>query len=137
MSYLLDTNVISEIRTRRSNPQVRSWFAGVEARHLFLSVLVIGEIQQGIEKLRTRDAAQARALTSWLDRLRSEFADRIVSVSLDIALTWGRLNAQRTLPVVDGLLAATAITNDWTLVTRNAQRVADTGVRLINPFSAT
>lgn len=79
---------------------------------------------------------RARALTSWLDGLRSGFAERIVPVSLDVALTWGRLTAERPLPVVDGLLAATAITHDWTLVTRNEQHVAETGVRLLNPFAA-
>lgn len=136
MTFLLDTNVISEIRKRQPHSQVKTWFATVEARQLYLSVLVLGEIQQGIERLRDRDAAQARALTSWLDRLRSGFADRVVPVTLESALTWGRLNAERTLPVVDGLLAATAITHDWTLVTRNEQHVAGTGVRLLNPFAA-
>ena len=136
MTLLLDTNVISEIRKRQSDAHVQAWFATVEARELYLSVLVLGEIQQGIDRLRARDVAQARALTSWLDRLRSGFADRVMPVTLDVALTWGRLNAERTLPVVDGLLAATAITHDWTLVTRDDHQVADTGVRLLNPFTA-
>ena len=136
MTYLLDTNIVSEISKRDPDPGVRGWFDTVDAADLHLSVVVLGEIQQGIDRLRPRDATQARALTSWLDRLRSGFADRIVPVSLDVALTWGRLNAERTLPVVDGLLAATAITHDWTLITRNERHVAGTGVRLLNPFTA-
>jgi hypothetical protein len=136
MSFLLDTNVVSEIRKQQPAPRVQQWYETVESRELFLSVLVVGEIEQGIERLRTRDASQALALTSWLDGLRSGFADRIVPVTLDICLTWGRLNAVRTLPAVDGLLAATAITHGWTLVTRNVRHVAATGVPLFDPWAA-
>lgn len=135
MTYLLDTHVVSELRKRAPDPLVVTWFASVASSDLFLSVLVVGEIEQGIERLRQRDAVRARALTGWLDGLRSTFAHRITPVSLDVALTWGRLNAVRPLPVVDGLLAATAITHDWTLVTRNERDLADTGVSLLNPFT--
>jgi predicted nucleic acid-binding protein len=135
MTFLLDTNVVSEIRKREPDAGVTQWLAAVDGDELFLSVLVVGELQQGIERLAARDPSQARALTSWLDGLRSGFADRIVPVTLDVALTWGRLNAQRPLPVVDGLLAATAITHGWTLVTRDDRAVAGTGVALVNPFA--
>ena len=135
MTYLLDTNVVSELRRRAPDPAVVAWFATVDGADLFLSVLVVGEIEQGIERLRQRDAVRARALTTWLDGLRSSFAHRIAPVSLDVALTWGRLNATRPLPVVDGLLAATALTRGWTLVRRNERDLADTGVSLLNPFT--
>ena len=135
MKYLLDTDVVSEVRRRRPDPGVQRWFDTVDARELVLSVLVVGEIEQGIERLRARDLVQARALTSWLDGLRSGFADRIVPITIDVALTWGRLNATRPVPVVDGLLAATAITYDWTLVSRNERDLTTTGVRLVNPWA--
>jgi len=135
MSYLLDTNVVSELRKQAPDPSVVAWLEAVASSDLYLSVLVVGEIEQGIERLRTRDAERARALTGWLDGLRSIFAHRITPVSLDVALTWGRLNAVRPLPVVDGLLAATALTRGWTLVSRNERDLADTGVSLLNPFT--
>lgn len=91
MTFLLETHVISEIRKRVPDPGVREWFETVEGSDLFLSVLVAGEIQQGIDRLRPRDAARARALTSWLDGPRSGYAARIVPVTLDVAGTGARL----------------------------------------------
>ena len=135
MSLLLDTNVVSELRRSSPDPGVLAWMDGLDRGELFLSVLVLGEIEQGIERLRSRDHAQARVLTTWLDGLRSGFMHRIAPVTLDVALTWGRLNAVRTLPVVDGLLAATALTHGWSLVTRNERDFHGTGVTVINPFS--
>ncbi|MEJ7795952.1 MAG: type II toxin-antitoxin system VapC family toxin [Nocardioides sp.] len=137
MTYLLDTHVVSEIRKARADPGVVAWFDTVTATELYLSVLVVGELQQGIDRLAARDPAQSRALAAWLDGLRSHFAARIVPVSIDVALTWGRLNAERPLPAVDGLLAATALAHGWTLVTRNVRHVAGTGVAVIDPFSTT
>ena len=134
MTYLLDTNVVSELRRPSPDPKVRDWFATVASGDLHLSVLVVGEIQQGIERLRPRDPEQANSLAGWLEGLRGKFADRIAPVSLPVALAWGRLNAANPLPVVDGLLAATALAHDWTLVSRNERDLSRTGVRVINPF---
>ncbi len=136
MSFLLDTNVLSEIRKRAPDPGVASWFGSVPADKLFLSVLVVGEIRQGIDRLARRDPAQAEIFERWLGQLVNGYADRVVPVTVPIAEAWGRLNVPDPVPVVDGLLAATALVHDWTLVTRNVSDVASTGVRLLDPFAA-
>ena len=135
MSFLLDTNVASEIRKKQPHPRVRSWFASVPTSELFLSVLVIGEIRQGVERLARRDPAQAEVFARWLKQLVTVYEDRIVPVTTEVAETWGRLNVPDPLPVVDGLLAATALVRGWTLVTRNTADVATTGVHLLDPFT--
>ena len=134
MSYLLDTNVVSEFRRAAPDRQVSNWFGSVRSSQLFLSVLVVGEIKQGIDRLAARDPRQAAAIEDWRQRLVNGYGDRIVPVSLEVAETWGRLNAISPLPLVDGLIAATALVHDWTLVTRNVGDVERTGVRLLNPF---
>jgi predicted nucleic acid-binding protein len=135
VSYLLDTNVISEIRKKSPDPNVEAWFDGVASRELYLSVLALGEIRQGIERLAKRDPASATALQRWLGQLVDAYGDRIVPVTAEIADVWGRLNAKRALPVVDGLLAATALVRGWSLVTRNVKDVESTGVRVVNPWT--
>jgi toxin FitB len=134
MSYLLDTNVVSEFRKKSPDAGAVGWIGSVRSSELYLSVLVIGEIRQGIERLAARDPAQAAVIDSWSQRLVAGHADRIVPVTVDIAEMWGRLNAGSPLPLVDGLLAATALVHDWTFVTRNTSDVERTGVRLLNPF---
>lgn len=134
MSYLLDTNVISEVRRREPDRGVASWFASMRAADLYLSALVVGEIRHGIERLARRDRAQATAYDTWLADLLDLYGDRVVPVTAEVARTWGRLNVPDPLPVVDGLLAATALVHDWTLVTRNTSDVVRTGVRLLDPF---
>ena len=134
MSYLLDTNVISEVRKPSAHPGVRAWFSSVRGDDLYLSVLTVGEVRQGIERLRGRDRARALVYEQWLETLGRDYAGHILPVSTDIAEMWGRLNAPHALPVVDGLLAATAIVRDLTLVTRNMADVERTGARLLNPF---
>ena len=135
MDYLIDTNVLSEWRKgARANACLVTWMSRVPQMHLFLSVLVIGEVRCGIEGIRTRDATQAAALEEWLARICQTFEGRILPVTRQIAETWGRLSTPDPLSDVDGLLAATAITHDLTLVTRNTRDVARTGVRLLNPF---
>lgn len=134
MSFLLDTNVVSEIRKKAPNTSVEAWFASVPADELYLSVLVVGEIRQGIERLTRRDPAQAEVFERWLTQLGKVFGDRIVPITSDVADRWGCLNVPDPVPVVDGLLAATALVRGWTLVTRNGRDVASTGVRLLDPF---
>lgn len=134
MSFLCDTNVLAETRRRSCDPGVARWFASVPAEELFLSSMVAGEIRQGIARLERRDPVQAAALDQWLKGLLSAYADRIAPVTLEIAEEWGRLNVPDPLPVVDGLLAATAKVHGWVLVTRNVKDVRRTGVRLLNPF---
>jgi toxin FitB len=133
--YLLDTNVVSEIRKRRRDPAVGAWFADVDPGELFLSSLVIGELAFGIALLERRgDVKQASQYARWLAELKETFGARILGVSTSIAERWGRLIAARPLPFVDGLLAATALEHDLTLVTRDAA-VAGTGVRLLDPWA--
>jgi len=135
VSYLIDTNIISEVRKGvRCHPSVARWWAGVDDDQLFLSVLVVGEIRRGVETSRRRAPEKAAALEQWLDDLRSAFAERVLPVTDDVAETWGRMNAIRTVPVVDGLLAATAKVHGLALVTRNMADVAGLGAELINPF---
>ena len=136
MSFLLDTNVVSEVRNPAGNQKVKAWISSVEAGELYLSVLVLGEIRRGIERIRDLDPLQASRFEQWLDALRLEYADRVLPVTADVAEEWGRLNVSRTLPATDGLLAATARVMGLTFVTRNTADVAGTGVSLLNPFEA-
>ena len=134
MAFLLDTNVISEARKPTPDSKVRAWLASVREDDLYLSVLVVGEIRQGIERLRRRDPAQAAPYETWLSALIHGFADRLVPVTVDVCEEWGRLNIPDPLPVVDGLMAATAKIRGWTFVTRNVADLGRADVRLLNPF---
>lgn len=137
MSYLLDTNVISELRKgERADEGVRAWFGGLADEEVFLSVLSVGEIRRGIESIRRRDPDAAAALDGWLGRLVEAHGERIIGVDRAIAEEWGRLNVPNPLPVVDGLLAATAKVAGLTLATRNVADVEGAGVALFDPFSA-
>ena len=135
---LMDTNIISEIRKgRRCDAAVAEWYAGVAEGELYLSVLVLGEIRKGAELARRRrDYAQAEALENWLQTVAERFAERILPVDAATALTWGRLTALRPLPVIDGLLAATALTQNMILATRNLADFQGLGVQLLNPFES-
>ena len=133
--FLLDTNVVSELRKgQRADQRVRAWFEPLDDHDLFLSVLVAGELRQGVERLRLRDAAQAAHLDGWLRRLIDDYSARLLPVDSPVAELWGRLNVPDPISTVDGLLAATAIVHDLTLVTRNVRHVERTGVRVLNPF---
>jgi toxin FitB len=134
VTYLLDTNVVSELRKRDPNPRVVAWYGTVTSAQLFLSVLTIGEIRLGIERLRRRDNVQADLLEQWLRGLSVAYHDHLVNVDTDIAEEWGRLSVPDQLPIIDGLLAATAKVRGWTLVTRNVADLTRSGVSLLNPF---
>ncbi len=137
MSYLLDTNVISEVRKgRRCDPNVASWFAELSASEIYLSVVTVGEIRKGIENARRRDVPKAEALEAWLAELVATYLERILPIDAGTAEQWGRFNVPDPLPVLDGLLAATAHVHGLTLVTRNVQHVERTGVNCLNPFNA-
>jgi toxin FitB len=136
MSYLVDTNVVSELRKgARCDTRVAAWFASTQDDELFLSVLVVGEIQRGIEQVRRRDTRSAAGLGRWLAQITRAYGDRILPITLPIARLWGRLGTPDPLPTVDGLLAATALHHDLVLVTRNVKDVARTGAQLMNPFA--
>lgn len=135
MSYLVDTNILSELRKgRRCDPHVAAWLTRVRPEELFLSVLSLGEIRRGIELLRPRDPAGAGSLDRWLEGLGSHYADRVLPISSEIADRWGRLCPAQPLPVTDGLLAATCIEHSLTMVTRNTGDFTRSGVTTLNPF---
>lgn len=133
-AYLLDTNVVSELRRSRPDGAVSAWYDAIAGDDVYLSVLVVGEIRNGIDRLAARDPDQAGVLAEWLSVLRTSFADRILPVDVDTAERWGRLEAVRPLPVPDGLMAATALVHDLTFATRNVRDVEGTGARLVNPW---
>lgn len=136
MSFLLDTNVVSELVKRRKDPGVLDWFAATRGVDHYVSVLTIGEIRRGIQRLRRRgDDDQAGRLDLFLDGVRAEYEERIVPVSLAAADAWAAQPASRPMTIVDALIAATAQAHGWTLVTRNAKDFEPTGVRVLNPFS--
>ncbi len=135
MAYLLDTNVIFELRKgSRANPAVQAWQKKADLAAQYLSVLVLGELRQGIEKLRHRDFAATLNLERWLNELTRNRAEEILPVTLEIADLWGQLCPHQRLPISDGLLAATALVHDLTLVTRNTRDFERSGARLLNPF---
>ena len=135
MSYLIDTSIISEVRKgSRCDASVAKWYASIADDDLFLSTLVLGEIRKGVELARPRDAAKAAALERWLRDVEAAFAGRVLGIDNAVADQWGRMSAIRPVPVVAGLLAATALTNGLTLVTRNDRDVAGLGAAVLNPF---
>lgn len=137
MTWLVDTNIISEVRKgARCHPAVAAWWSDVEDRHLFLSTLTIGEIRMDVEGIRPRDPDKARALETWLQAILQALGPRILGIDAAVAESWGRILAIRSVPVVDALLAATASVHGLVLVTRNAADVAGLGVRVLNPFES-
>ena len=135
MSFLIDTNVISEVRKGdRCDANVSAWYALIADEDLFLSTLVLGEIRKGVERARPRDAGKAAALERWLRDVETAFDGRVLGIDNAISDQWGRMSAIRPVPVIEGLLAATALTNGLTLVTRNDRDVAGLGAMVLNPF---
>ena len=132
--YLLDTNFISETRKIRTNARVMAFLSAADTAGLFLSVLTLGELRKGVEAKRRTDSATAASLGVWVDGIETIFADRVLPVDAAAARLWGELSARRSLPVVDTLIAATAITRGLTLVTRNTRDVAATGVPLLDQW---
>jgi len=137
--YLVDTDVISEARkTNRSNPGVRAFFerAREEATELYLSVVTIGELRQGVERIRYRgDKPQAQRLERWLLQLTTVYQDRILALDEETAHVWGRLRVPNPENPLDKQIAATALIHDLVVVSRNVDHFARTGVRVLNPFT--
>jgi hypothetical protein len=136
LSYLVDTNVLSELRRPRPHPGVRDWFAQRPAATLFLSVLTLGEIRKGVQ--RVADPRRRRALSDWLEAdLPAFFTGRVLVVDAAVADRWGRLVAEagRPLPAIDSLLAATAAAHGLVLVTRNLRDFAGLPVEVFSPWA--
>lgn len=136
MKYLLDTNVLSEARRPRGDEGVKGWLSSAPAGELYLSALVIGEVRRGVERLKRRDPIQAETYEAWLGGVLHHYADRILPVDAEVAEEWGRMSVPDPVPIVDGLMAATAKVRGMTFVTRNTADIVHTGVRLLNPFEA-
>lgn len=138
MNFLLDTCVISEVVKPSPNPLVVSWLGAQTEAHLYLSVLTLGELRRGIERL--PPSRKRETLTHWLENeLRSRFAGRLVEIDERIAAEWGRIQARaelsgNTLPAIDGLIAASALAHRLTVVTRNVTDMEASGVALFNPW---
>ena len=137
--FLLDTNCISEAVRVRPDPRVAQWFDSTDEQLLYLSALTLGEIRKGMAVL--AQGKRRAALEAWLEvNLKARFAGRILPVDVAVAERWGWLDASlqqkgRPLPILDGLLAATALHYNLTAVTRNVSHFADTGVAVLNPWA--
>jgi predicted nucleic acid-binding protein len=136
VNFLVDTNVLSEVKRGRGDARVKSWFAKIDNAALYTSVMVVGEIRRGIELIRRRDASQVVGFEAWLGQLQDDFGDRVLPVTQDIAEEWGRLNAPDPLPVIDALLIATARVHDLVIASRNIRDVGHGGAHLLNPWQA-
>jgi predicted nucleic acid-binding protein len=137
VSYLLDTCVVSEPTKPRPAPAVVAWLRSADPESLYLSVLTLGEIEKGIERLPAN--ARRRALRHWLEQVRAQTEDRIVAVDDAIATEWGRLLARaekrgETLPAIDALIGASAIVRGLTVVTRNASDIGRAGAAILDPW---
>jgi hypothetical protein len=130
--YLVDTNVLSE--ARRGTQIARTWLRSVDADMIYLSVITLGEVMKGVALKRRSDPRAALSLQQWLEQLRHDYAERILPITDRIAIEWGRMAAERTRGMADGLIAATASLHRKTIVTRNADDFADLGIPLINPW---
>ena len=136
MGYLLDTNILSETRKTRPDSGVLAFLSAADARGLFLSVLTLGELRKGVAAKRRTDPVAADRLGAWVDGIETTFADRVLPVDAATARRWGELSASRSIPVIDTLIAATAISRGLTLVTRNTRDVKATSVPLVDPWEA-
>jgi predicted nucleic acid-binding protein len=138
MKYLLDTCVISELVARQPNPNVLAWIDSVDADGIYISVITIGEIIKGIEKL--PNSKRRQELSDWLENeLLIRFQNNLIELDVNILIHWGRLNARleisgQKVPAIDSLIAATALEHDLILVTRNETDFEGTGVKLLNPW---
>jgi toxin FitB len=136
VTYLLDTNVLSETRKRQPAAGVVGWIAATPADRLHVSVLTLGELEQGIARIRDRgDRQQASTLERWLREVETGFEDRVLPVTLPVAAAWGRQQYAQPLPVIDALIAATARVHGLTVVTRNVKDFDLAGVEVLNPFT--
>ena len=135
--YLLDTNFVSETRKLRPDLGVLAFFKSNDPSSAFISVLTLGELRKGVaaKKLRDPDPNAAERLAAWVDGLELSFADRILGIDAATAKLWGEWSGQRQRPVVDTLLAATAVVRDLTLVTRNIRDVRGLPVKLHDPWT--
>jgi toxin FitB len=134
LQYLLDTNVLSETRRKQADERVIAFLSAAEPSALYISVLTLGELRKGVVRKSQSDPDAAKRIGSWVEGLELSFADRILGIDSATAKLWGELSAQRPRPVVDTLLAATAVVHELTFVTRNVNDVKDIQVKVLDPW---
>ena len=132
--YLLDTNVVSESRRADADTGVSWFFQTVDERHLHISALTIGELCKGAEMLRRKNPGRALEFLTWINDLELSFGDRVLPIEQAISRIWGEISADSSRPVVDTLIAATAIANDLVIVTRNVRDFHGIDVEIMNPW---
>jgi predicted nucleic acid-binding protein len=132
--YLLDTNVVSETRKTHADPGVVAFLSGADNAKLFLSVLTLGELRKGVVAQQSKNPAFAKQLAAWVDGIETIFIDRLLPVDAAVAARWGELSGGQILPVIDTLIAATALVHGLMVVTRNTKDFAATSVAFVNPF---
>jgi predicted nucleic acid-binding protein len=132
--FLLDTCVLFETRKRRPDAGLIEFLSNADAAQLFLSVLTLGEMRKGIAKKRLTDAKAARQIAEWAARIETDFADRILPADIAVARLWGDLSAKARTPIIDTLIAATALVHGLTVVTRNVKDFVASGAPLVNPW---
>jgi hypothetical protein len=134
LEYLLDTNILSETRKKKADAGVISFLEVADSSTLYISVLTLGELRKRVAKKQRDDPEMAKKLAGWLDGLELSFADRILGIDAATARLWGDWSAERPRPVVDTLLAATAMQRELTFVTRNIRDVQGLPVKLLDPW---
>ena len=134
VAYLLDTNVLSETRKKKADAGVMEFLERVDSASLYLSVLTIGELRKGVAAKMRADPVPAKRLAAWVEGLELGFADRILDVDVTTARMWGDWSGERPRPVIDTLLAATAVQHGLIFVTRNTRDVQGIAVRVVNPW---
>ena len=135
MSFLLDTNILSELRKgSRCDPNVLQWAVKESTQAHYISVLSLGEIRKGIERLRKKSPEKCAPLENWLEKLHTDYANCTIAITAEISERWGELSSRRTLPVIDSLIAATALEFGLTLATRNTKDFDGLGIPIVNPF---
>ncbi len=132
--YLLDTNVISETRRIKANPQVTAFITSALTNELFVSALTVGELWKGVALKRRTDRPAGDQLAGWVQGIETLFANQVLPMDAAVARIWGELCAGKSLPVIDAAIAATALAHGLTLVTRNTKDFAPSGVPVLNPW---
>jgi predicted nucleic acid-binding protein len=133
--YLLDTNVLSETRKKKADSGLMSFLENAETSTLYISVLTLGELRKGVALKGRTDSSAAKNLGAWVDGLEYSFAERILGIDAATARLWGEWSAERPRPVVDTLMAASAVSRGMTLVTRNVSDLRGIKVKLLNPWA--
>lgn len=134
MKYLLDTNVVSETRKRRASPELMAFLGELSSGSAHISVLTLGELRRGVVLKQAANPALAAEFAEWLVDIERDYVSRTLPVTAEIAHRWGEMSSDRTRPVTDTLIAATAFVHDLTVVTRNERDYRDLGVRVLNPW---